>query len=94
MSEPKIPHGYRQVQGRSQKGDGVWDGTRFRKVKKEYPVVRYPEVMIRRCEVVQPELTMEAASELAKAAAPLVERAEAAMDEARDSMIEGMCLDE
>lgn len=58
-TDPKIPYGYKQIQGQSQKGDGVWDGTRFRKVKKAYPIVRYPEVMIRRCEVVQEELLEE-----------------------------------
>lgn len=57
MSEPKIPCGYRQIQGQSQKGDGIWDGERFRKVKKEYPRTSgfLPKFIIRRCVVEQVE---------------------------------------
>ena len=58
-NQPAIPFGYRAVIGQSQRGDGIWDGTRFRKVKKEYP---HSEVrpgfnfIIRKCEVAQAEL--------------------------------------
>jgi hypothetical protein len=52
---PPIPHGYRLVQGPAQKGDGVWDGTRFRKARKQYPSTE-PAIIIRRCEVVQEAL--------------------------------------
>ena len=55
--EPKITHGYKQVAGHLQKGDGLWDGRRFRKVCKEFPFLgERVGVAIRRCEVVQPEL--------------------------------------
>jgi hypothetical protein len=56
MSErPQIPFGYKQVDpyAPTQKGDGKWDGGRFRRVKKEYPRVGEGEVVIRKCEVVQ-----------------------------------------
>lgn len=49
----KIPFGYKLVTGQTQKGDGKWDGGRFRRVKKEYPRVGEGEVVIRKCEVVQ-----------------------------------------
>lgn len=55
-TEPTIPFGYRQVSGQIQKGDGVWNGTRFAKVKKEYPRTDDDRVFIRRCETVQPPL--------------------------------------
>lgn len=58
-AEPKIPFGYKQVQGQSQKGDGIWDAVagKFRKVKKQYPFCggSFP-VIIRKCEAVQQEL--------------------------------------
>lgn len=58
MSEsPTIPYGYKRVTGRSQKGDGRWNGMRFEKVKKEYPAISDDQVVIRRCVVVQAELT-------------------------------------
>lgn len=57
MSEPKIPFGFKQVQGRCQKGDGRWNGTRFEKVKKEWPMIG-DDVVIRNCSVIQPELTL------------------------------------
>lgn len=56
-TEPEIPFAHKRVFGQLQKGDGVWDGTRFRKVKKEYPYVGLKQLFaIRRCEVVQPTL--------------------------------------
>lgn len=59
MSVPKIPFGYCLVQGQSQKGDGIWDGTRFRKVKKGYPFAGDSgAVIIRKCEVEQEPLPM------------------------------------
>ncbi len=37
-SDPvKIPHGYKRIQGPSQRGDGIWNGGKFVKVRKEYP---------------------------------------------------------
>ena len=55
--QPTIPHGYRAVTGHLQKGDGLWDGRRFRKVRKEFPFLgERVGVAIRRCEGVQPEL--------------------------------------
>ncbi len=64
--EIKIPFGFRLVVGQSQKGDGIWDGTRFRKVKRvpTEVIIRkvkklYPcampggHVIIRRCEAQQ-----------------------------------------
>lgn len=56
MSEPKIPFGYRVVTGQSQKGDGIWNGVRFAKVKKVYPQIAAGQVAIRRQEVVQTEM--------------------------------------
>lgn len=51
---PKIPYGYRAVTGQLQKGDGLWNGERFVKVRKGYPFIGTVEgVAIRRCEVVQ-----------------------------------------
>lgn len=58
-TEPKIPFGFRRVFGQLQKGDGVWNGERFAKVKKEYPHSEgRPGFLfaIRRCEVVQAEI--------------------------------------
>lgn len=51
--DPKIPFGYKRVTGRSQKGDGIWDGKRFRKVKREYPMINENQIAIRPCEIVQ-----------------------------------------
>ncbi len=59
MSEPAIPFGYRRITGQSQRGDGIWDGTRFRKVKKEYPFIgsgALTRIIIRKCAVEQPAL--------------------------------------
>ena len=55
---PAIPYGYRRIQGPSQRGDGIWDGTRFRKVRKAYPNAdgSAPVVIIRKCVIEQPEL--------------------------------------
>ena len=53
MTNPTIPFGYKVVTGYLQKGDGLWDGARFRKVKKEYPRVGDGQVAIRRCTVEQ-----------------------------------------
>lgn len=59
-SDPKIPYGYRTVTGQLQKGDGLWDGERFVKVRKGYPYIGTVEgVAIRRCEVVQTKLPVE-----------------------------------
>lgn len=60
MSEPKIPFGFKQVPAYAptQKGDGKWDGTKFRKVKKDWPRVDVDDVVIRKCSVIQPELTL------------------------------------
>lgn len=51
----KIPYGYKLIQGQAQKGDGVWNGERFVRVKKVYPSTE-PAVIIRRQEVVQTEM--------------------------------------
>lgn len=52
---PTVPFGYRLVAGQLQKGDGLWDGKRFRKVRKDYPYIGTREgIAIRLCEVVQP----------------------------------------
>jgi len=58
-TEPQIPFGYRRVHGQSQKGDGIWNGRRFVKVKPVWPDIKVDDVVIRRCEVVQPELVSE-----------------------------------
>ena len=56
-SEPHIPYGYKRVTGQLQKGDGLWDGERFRKVKKGFPYIGIVEgIAIRKCEVVQTEI--------------------------------------
>lgn len=55
--DPKIPYGYRRVTGQSQKG--VWDGTRFRRVKKDWPVVPDTTMMIRKCVVTQVALPLD-----------------------------------
>jgi hypothetical protein len=55
--EVKIPFGYVRVHGQSVKGDGIWDGTRFVRVKKGYPFSGMNEVVIiRRCVVEQEEI--------------------------------------
>lgn len=62
--DPKIPFGYKLVTGQLQKGDGVWNGTRFRKVKREYPFVgERTLIAIRKCVVEQTEI-LEAAGAL------------------------------
>lgn len=53
-NNPEIPYGYRQIQGQSQKGDGIWNGERFVKVKKGYPFAGDSgAIIIRKCEVMQ-----------------------------------------
>jgi hypothetical protein len=53
---PPIPYGYRSVTA-AQKGDGIWDGTRFRKARKVWPSTEPTAVcIIRKCEVVQAAL--------------------------------------
>lgn len=60
MDVPEIPFGYKRVHGVAQKGDGRWNGTRFRKVRKEYPFLgERIGVAIRRCEVTQEALPLE-----------------------------------
>lgn len=60
MADPEIPHGYRLVTGQSQKGDGIWNGTRFARVRKGYPFAGDSgAVIIRRCTVEQPALIAE-----------------------------------
>ncbi len=57
--EIKIPYGFKRVFGQLQKGDGLWNGTRFAKVKKQYPNTDERIGLlfaIRRCEVEQAEL--------------------------------------
>lgn len=59
---PEVPFGYKPVTGQLQKGPGLWDGQRFRKVRKEYPFLGTREgFAIRRCEVVQTEILATAA---------------------------------
>jgi hypothetical protein len=54
---PQIPYGYRRVVGQLQKGDGLWDGTRFRRVRKGYPYIGLLQgVAVRKCEVVQQQI--------------------------------------
>ncbi len=56
-ANPTIPFGYHRVTGQLQKGDGIWNGTRFAKVKKMYPNTEYVEIFaIRKCVVEQAEL--------------------------------------
>lgn len=67
-SQPPIPYGYRAVTGQLQKGDGLWNGESFKKVRRIptevivrktkmlYPVAGEGTLAIRRCEVVQEEL--------------------------------------
>lgn len=60
---PPIPYGYKRIQGQLQKGDGVWNGTRFARVKKvltpvtvmkmRWPVAGDDAIAIRKCEVEQ-----------------------------------------
>lgn len=61
MSDPIIPFGYKRVYGQLQKGDGVWDGAEFRKVKKGYPNADgAPELFaIRKCVVEQTRFPIE-----------------------------------
>ncbi len=58
MSDPQIPFGYKRVHGQLQKGDGVWNGTRFAKVKKEYPCAEGLHLLfaIRKCTVEQVQI--------------------------------------
>lgn len=53
---PEIPFGYKLVEGRAEKGDGIWNGVKFERVKKEYPVASPERPIIRRCTITQPEL--------------------------------------
>lgn len=85
-TEPQIPYGYRRITGQSQRGDGIWDGTRFRKVKKEYPHSEGRPgfyFIIRKCTVEQAALPgIEEA-----ATPPLVEFI-------ANTLENGLCLDE
>lgn len=68
MDTPKIPYGYRRTHGQLQKGDAIWNGEKFvrvkrvpteviiRKTKMLYPCAMPEVVAIRRCEVVQEAL--------------------------------------
>lgn len=60
---PAIPFGYRQVTGPSRKGEGIWNGKRFVKVKPVWPDIRVDDVVIRKCEVVQAEILATAVCE-------------------------------
>jgi hypothetical protein len=67
-AEPAIPFGWKRITGQSQRGDGIWNGTKFVKVKKEYPHSEGRPgfyFIIRKCQVVQPALpgTEQAAAE-------------------------------
>ena len=56
--EPKIPFGFVRIFGQAQKGDGIWNGHRFAKVKKGYPFAGDAgHVIIRRATITQPEIT-------------------------------------
>lgn len=70
MNTPEIPYGFKRVFGQLQKGDGVWDGQKFKKVRKEltpvtvmrmrWPIVHQAAtVAIRRCTVEQTPLPLE-----------------------------------
>ena len=70
MNTPEIPFGYKRVFGQLQKGDGVWDGQKFKKVRKElvpvtvmrmrWPIVQQAAtIAIRRCTVEQAPLPLE-----------------------------------
>lgn len=64
-TEVKIPFGYKQITGPAQKGDGSWDGTRFRKVRRCWPSTEpTATVLIRKCEVTQPEIVLGNAGEM------------------------------
>lgn len=59
---PTIPFGYHRITGPSQRGDGIWNGQKFVKVRKEYPHSEGRpgfNFIIRRCEVVQTEIAVE-----------------------------------
>jgi hypothetical protein len=69
IGQPKIPFGYKQTHGQLQKGDAIWNGEKFvrvkrvptevivRKTKMLYPcAMEGGAVAIRRCEVVQETL--------------------------------------
>lgn len=57
MSDPPIPFGYRRIFGQSQKGDGIWNGVKFVKVKKVYPSTDAAQpFIIRKCVVEQTEI--------------------------------------
>ena len=101
-TDPAIPYGYRRITGLSQRGDGIWDGTRFRKVKKEYPHSEGRpgfNFIIRKCEVVQTELPrtegpavtpQDVANLFSADAKRLCEQAQAAMDKGVDKMLTAM----
>lgn len=60
---PTIPFGFKRVTGPSQKGDGIWNGKRFVKVKPVWPDIRVDDVVIRKCDVVQAEILATAECE-------------------------------
>lgn len=102
MTNPTIPFGYKRVTGQLQKGDGIWNGTRFAKAKKAYPNTEYVEIFaIRKCVVEQPVLpgTEEASAAVtpqdvanlfAADAKRMCEQANAAMDAGVSDLLEGM----
>lgn len=54
---PHIPFGYKRVTGQLEKGDALWDGEHFRKVKKGFPYIGLVQgFAIRKCQVVQTEI--------------------------------------
>jgi len=64
-AEIKIPFGYKQVHGPSHKGDGIWNGRRFAKVKKCYPFAGDSgAVIIRKQDAVQTEIPATAAMDV------------------------------
>lgn len=66
-NEPQIPFGYKRVCGQAMRGDGIWNGEKFVKVRKEYPHSEGRpgfNFIIRRCVVEQTELPIAPESDL------------------------------
>ncbi len=59
-AEPTIPFGWKRITGMAQRGDGIWNGQKFVRVKKEYPHSEGRPgfyFIIRKCAAIQTEIS-------------------------------------
>lgn len=58
-----VPFGYKRITGISQRGDGIWSGDQFirvKRVRQKWPVITDTDFVIRRAVIEQPLLFPDA----------------------------------